>query len=288
MRVALVGATGVLGRNVVPMLIENGHTVRVLVRAEAQARHLEQAGVETALGDILDPGTLLPVTSSTDVVLHLATAIPREGSRATWAANDRIRREGTRNLLDASLQNGVPRYVQQSITLLYGESTDVPANESSVLRPAPFIQSAADMEEMVRSSPLDWCILRGGLFYGPGTGTDDGWRKAAREVTLRLPADGSAFISLIHVVDMARAIVRSAESAPIRSVFNVVDDQPVTYRDLFRYIAAQEGSLPPEPGGDTTLPSLACSNARIRSELGWSPVFKTFRSGLSGSHRASA
>lgn len=288
MRVALVGATGVLGRNVIPMLMENGHAVRALVRTEAQARHLQHAGVDTALGDIFESGTLLPVTSSADVVLHLATAIPREGSRATWATNDRIRREGTRNLLDASIRNGVPRYVQQSITLLYGNSTDTPANESSDLRPAPFIQSAADMEEMVRSSPLNWCILRGGLFYGPGTGTDDAWRNAAREGTLRLPADGSAFVSLIHVVDMARAIVRSAESAPIQKVFNVVDDEPVTYRDLFRYIAAQEGANPPPPGGDSLLPSLACSNSRIRSELGWSPVFKTYRSGLAASQRASA
>jgi len=286
--VALVGGTGVLGRNVVPRLVEKGHHVRVLVRAESQAKYLQQVGVETILGDILEPDTLLPLTASCDVILHLATAIPRAGSRATWATNDRIRREGTRNLLEATIYHAVPRYVQQSITLLYGESAEVPATESSPLRPAHFIQSAADMEEMVRSSPLDWCVLRGGFFYGPGTGTDLAWRKAAREGKLRLPGDGSAFLSLIHVADMARAIIKAAENAPTHSTFNVVDDRPVTYRELFGYIASQEGGRLPESGGDTILPSLVCSNAAIRSELRWSPCFATYRTGLSWSHKAAA
>jgi nucleoside-diphosphate-sugar epimerase len=286
MKVAVVGGTGVLGRNVVPALVENGHNVRVLVRVEKQAKYLQQTGVETFLGDIFNRDTLLPLTASTDVVLHLATAIPREGSSATWAMNDRIRREGTRNLLYAATHNDVPRYIQQSITLLYGESADVSVTELSVLHPAPFIQSAADMEEMVRLSKLNWCILRDGIFYGPGTGTEDTWRKAARQSILRLPGDGSAFLSLIHVADMARAIVKAAEIAPPHSTFNVVDNLPVTYRELFGYISAQEGTRPPQPGGDVTLPSLACSNAAIRSELEWSPFYKTYRSGLAGSHKA--
>lgn len=283
MRIALVGGTGVLGRNVVPRLIESGHNVRVLVRKESQARRLRSAGVDTVRGDILEPDTLFPLTASSDVVLHLATAIPRQGSDATWAMNDRIRREGTRNLLDAALRSNSPRYVQQSITLLYGESADFPATEASPVRPPAFVQSAADMEEMVRSSPLDWCILRGGLFYGPGTGTELAWRNAAHDGELCLPGDGSAYLSLIHVCDMARAILRVAEADSPHKTYNVVDDQPVSYRELFAYITAQEGVLPPESGGDLMLPSLACSNAAIRSELGWAPCFATYRSGLAAS-----
>lgn len=288
MRVAEVGGTGVLGRNVVPILTENGHKVVALVRTKPQSSYFEQVGVETVPSDILRPEALIAATASSDVVLHLATAIPREGSKETWAMNERIRREGTRNLLDAAALNGVTRYVQQSITFLYGETTDARADESSPLRPAPRIQSAADMEEMVRTSPLDWCILRGGVFYGPATGRDEGWRKSAREGTLRLPGDGSALLSLTHVADMARAVVQAAETAPSPSVFNVVDDQPVTYRELFGYIAAQERTRPPQTGGEIGLPSLACSNTKIKSELGWAPVYRTYRSGLAGSHETSA
>ena len=287
MRVAVVGATGVLGRQVVPLLLERGHTVSALARSESQAASFRRTEVRPVLGDIFRQESLEEVTKNSDVVLHLATAIPREGSAATWHDNDRIRRLGTKNLLLAAHTNQSSRYIQQSITLLYGQS-DEPLNEDAELNPAPFIQSALDMENLVKGSKLDWCILRGGVFYGPGTGTEEGWRRAARTSSLRYPGDGSGFISLVHVFDMARAVVRAAEQAAPHNIFNVVDSHPVTYRELFGYIAAQEGASAPEPGAPQTLPSLACSSNRIRSELGWSPVFSTFRTGLAASHRGLA
>ena len=97
------------------------------------------------------------------------------------------------------------------------------------LRPGPVIQSAADMEELVRQAALAWCILRGAMFYGAGTGLEERWRQAARTGELILPGDGSDRISLIHVVDMARAVVAAVESAPAGSIYNVVDDEPPAY-----------------------------------------------------------
>jgi nucleoside-diphosphate-sugar epimerase len=270
------------------MLLEKGHSVRVLVRSEIQEARLGRLGVGTIHGDILEAETLLRLASGSDVVLHLATAIPREGSDATWEMNDRIRREGTRNLLDATIRGHAKRYIQQSITLLYGESGDSVVTESSPIRPPAFVQSAADMEAEVQSSPLDWCILRGGLFYGIGTGTDAAWLAAARQGKLRFAGDGSAFISLIHVSDMARAIVTATEAAPARSTFNVVDNEPVRSLDLFTYVAALVEGPPPEAGGDGTLPSLRCSNAAIRSGLDWEPAFPSYRSGLALTTAASA
>jgi nucleoside-diphosphate-sugar epimerase len=279
MKVVVVGATGVLGRNVIPRLVERGHTVRAIVRRADQARLLEQMGVETRLGDIFDLDALNDAAQGCDVALHLATAIPRSGEK-DWSLNDRIRREGTLNFIGAATGNGVKRYIQQSIVMLYGDYGHEIVDESAPLRPTPVIQSAADMEEMVRTSALDWCILRGGHFYGPGTGREDEWRQAAREGRLMLPGDGSAWISLVHVVDMARVVVAAAEGAPLRSVFNVVDDEPVRYKQVFDYIAAQVGAPEPQPGGPKILSSLRCSNAKIKRELAWQPAYPSYRSGL--------
>jgi nucleoside-diphosphate-sugar epimerase len=87
-------------------------------------------------------------------------------------------------------------------------------------------------------------------------------------------------MSLIHVADMARAVVQAVESAPARSIYNVVDDRPVTSRDLYRFIAASVGALEPASGGEPNLLSLGCSNRKIHAELAWQATYPTFQSGL--------
>jgi nucleoside-diphosphate-sugar epimerase len=279
MKILVVGATGVLGKHTTPRLRERGHHVRVVVRKPEQAVKLQRLGVEAVLGDILDAASLHSAVTGCEVVLHLATAIPKPGGPQDWAPNDRIRREGTRNLLAACQEAGVRRYLQQSTAFLYEGHFPQLADETTALQPNPFLQSTLDMEALVQASPLDWCILRGGFFYGPDT-YGEAWREAARQGALQLPGDGGGRLSLVHVVDMGRATVLAAESAPARSVFNVVDDQPVTYRELFAYLAAQVGGPSPTPGGPTFLPSFACRNDRIKAALKWFPAYPTYRSGL--------
>ncbi len=280
MRVLVLGATGVLGRHTIPRLIERGHTVRAVVRSAQQAEALRRTGVEAVLGDILDPESLPSAAAGCDAALHLATAIPKPGGSGDWSLNDRIRREGTQNLLAACEQAGVRRYIQQSIIFLYGDQGARLVDETTPLHPAPFIQSAADMEAAVQASPLHWAVLRGGAFYGPGTGAEEAWRAGARAGTLRLPGEGQGLVSLIHVADMAHAVVLAMEHAPAAAVYNVVDDRPVSYRELYGFVAAQTGAPGPAPGGPVTR-SLACSNVQIRTALGWAPFFPTYRSGLS-------
>jgi nucleoside-diphosphate-sugar epimerase len=142
------------------------------------------------------------------------------------------------------------------------------------------LSSAVAMEQQVQASTLEWSILRGSYFYGPGTGMEDRWRESARQGNLRLPGDGSGLISLIHVVDMARAIVLAMESAARGSIYNVVDDEPVSYKDLYTYVTAQLGFPDPQAGGPVLRPSLGCSNALIKNELKWLPAYPTFHSGL--------
>ncbi len=280
MRILVVGATGVLGRNVIPRLLERGHHVRAVARRAEQVEALQRLDVDALPGDILDEASLLAAAQGCDTALHLATAIPRAGQKADWSLNDRIRREGTRNLLAAAAQAGARRYLQQSIIFTYGDYGQQLIDESAPLQPAPYLQSAADMEALVQASSLDWCILRGGLFYGPGTGRVEDWRSRAQEGRLRLPGEGDALLSLIHVVDMARAVVLAVEQAPAGSIYQVVDDEPVSYRALFGYIAAQLGAAAPTPGW-SPVASQGCSNARIKAALGWVPAYPTYRSGLS-------
>jgi nucleoside-diphosphate-sugar epimerase len=280
MKVVVLGSTGVLGRNVLPRLRERGHLVRAVARRPEQIQPLERMGMEDVLGDILRPDTLTGATAGCDVVLHLATAIPRAGRPQDWNLNDRIRREGTRNLLAACQANRISRYVQQSITLLYGDCGSNIVDETQPLNPIPLVESAFDMEGMVQQSSTDWCILRAGLLYGPGTWREEAWRQEARAGQLSWYGQGDAFMSLIHVADLAKAVVQAVESASSHSIYNVVDDRPVTCRDLYRYIAASVGALEPSSGSEPHLLSLGCSNRKIHADLGWDPSYPTFQSGL--------
>lgn len=279
MKILVVGATGVLGRHTVPRLLERGHAVRAVARKPEQIAQLQRMGVEARLGDILDATSMNHAAVGCDVALHLATAIPKPGGEQDWTGNDRIRREGTLNLLTACQQAGVRRYIQQSTVFLYEDRPPALADETTTFLPNAMLQSTFDMEQLVQASSLAWCILRGGFFYGPET-FEDAWREAARQGVLPLPGDGSGRLSLIHVADMARAVVLAAEGAPPRSTYNVVDDQPVTYKELFNCIATLTNGPAPAVDGPVFLPPFACRNARLKATLGWAPAYPTYRSGL--------
>jgi nucleoside-diphosphate-sugar epimerase len=122
--------------------------------------------------------------------------------------------------------------------------------------------------------------LRGGLFYGPGTGFDDDWFARARAGKLRLPGEGDDFVSLMHIADMAAATVAAIGRWPSRKALIVADDQPVRWRDLFTYVCAVAGSSPPPPGGRALMPSFRVSNRLAREVLSWIPVYPDYRAGL--------
>lgn len=127
MQVVVVGATGVLGRHVVPRLRERGHRVRAVVRKAEQAVGLQRRGVEAVLGDILDAASLTAAAADCEAALHLATAIPKPGGPQDWGPNDRIRREGTQNLLAACQQVDKECDDQRAVTgVLRNRSFDKP------------------------------------------------------------------------------------------------------------------------------------------------------------------
>ncbi|HVZ06576.1 NAD-dependent epimerase/dehydratase family protein [Rhodopila sp.] len=280
MRIAVVGATGVIGRHVIPRLIERGHEVRAIVTKESDVVILRGIGIDARLGNILETATLEHALAGCDVALHLATAAPRPGRPANLVLNDRIRREGTLNLIAACRRNGVERYVQQSVAFLVGGTGILVDEAAPLLPPTAATASAIDMEAIVQSSDLHWTILRGGALYGPCTGRDDAWRSQARSHELRLPADGSDFISLVHVIDFARAFVLASEQSHPGARLSIVDDVPITYRDLLTYVARLEGAPDPAPGGPSSLPSFRVTNGTAKKLLSWEPAFSSYRSGI--------
>jgi len=280
MQVAVVGATGVVGRHVVQRLREQGHHARAIVRGETDVERLRRVGIEAVRGDILDCHSLRQAVEGCSAALHLATAAPRPGQAPNWPLNDRIRREGTANLLTACRDAGVRRYVHQSLAFLVGGSSDI-VDEAAPLLPANKVTaSAIDAERLVAASGLDWVILRDGALYGPGTGREEQWRALARAGELRFPGDGADYISLIHVADLAEGFTLAAERGPSGSIVSVVDDGPTTYRELFGYIALMEGAAGPSGGRASNFPSFRVANSRARDTLGWRPFYRSYRSGL--------
>ena len=210
------------------------------------------------MGDILAPPSLAPALAGCEAALNLATSVPRPGAPRDFVRNDAIRRDGTRHFIAACRGAGVERLVQQSIAHLVAGHGDAIVDETATLNPAGATASAVEMEAAVEESGLRWTILRGGAFYGAGTGRDEEWRGLARAGKLFLPGDGSAYVSLIHATDMADAVgVLAAERAPPDAVLSIVNDEPVTWRTLFAYIAALEDGPEPQPGGPAGTPSSA-------------------------------
>ncbi|MCF8506317.1 MAG: NAD(P)-dependent oxidoreductase [Caulobacter sp.] len=283
--VAILGASGVYGRHLTPRLVAAGYTVRALVRRPEAAGVARGCGAEVRIADIFDLDSLRQGLEGCDVCINLATALPGPSGRGDYDLNDQVRREGVPLLLQACREAGVGRLLQQSIAMV-GAEGDRLTDEDTAHRPegddisARAINATLDMEAAVRAADLDWLILRGGLFYGPGTGFDDDWFARAAAGKLRLPGDGSDFVSLIHIADMAAATVEALRAWPSRQILIVADDRPARWRDVFGYITGLAGGESPLPGGRAGFPSFRVSNRRAREALGWNPVYPDYRAGL--------
>lgn len=284
-RIAVLGANGVLGRHLLPRLAGAGLQVRAVVRRPEAAAYVSACGAEAAFGDIFDVASLTAAVEGCDLCINIATSLPGPSGRGDFDANDRLRREGTPLVIEACRAAGVGRLLQQSISWvnaagerLVDETHEAEPSGDDIASRAS--RAALDMEAIVKASGLDWVILRGGLFYGPGTGFDADWFARAAEGSLKLPGDGSGFVSLVHVSDMAAAVVATLGAWPSRETLIIADDRPARWRDVFGHVAVRAGGQPPQEGGKGRLPSFRVSNRKARDLLGWTPFFGDYRAGL--------
>lgn len=285
--VAVLGATGVYGRHLLPRLAAAGYRVRALVRQPANAHAAAACGADLHAADIFDAASLRAGLKGCDVALNLATALPSPGKRGgDFDLNDRMRREGVPIFLQACADAGIGRVLQQSIAMVHCGGGDAWADENTFFSPPAdttagrAIAAARAMEAHVTASPLDWAILRGALFYGPGTGFDDDWFSRASAGKLVLPGTGDDYVSLVHIADMADATVAALARWPSRQALIVADNAPARWSDLFGHIARVAGAPPPARGGPHRFPSFRVSAARAREALAWSPRYPDFTSGL--------
>jgi nucleoside-diphosphate-sugar epimerase len=280
MRIAVIGPTGVLGRALVPKLMQKGHIVRALARSTTKVRKIFPQLREIVECDLLSniAEDLPSMLDGCDAVVHIATSIPLNFTDANaMKANTRLRTVGTKILLDASLKIGIRRYIQQSITMAYPDYGDNWITEDIPLDASPerkgICAPVIAMEQMIRNIPLEdlgWCILRGGNFVGEGTFQENAIERlrSGKEI---VPCDGRNFTSLIHVEDMAAAIVAAIETATPGSIFNVVDE-PIRRGEYLDRLADSVGVT--RPKRDETAPcppSWRCSNQATRSALNWQP-----------------
>lgn len=279
MKIGVIGATGVVGRNVVPRLLANGHGVRAIVRRDNATRRFAAIGAETAISDIFDTGALTAALSGCDAAINVATAVPRPGGASEWDENTKVRVEGTRSFLAAAAGAGVTRVLHQSIAMINKSEDGAWVDEASPYYATPHTASAVDLETLARASDLDWRIVRCALFYGPGTGYEDFWRGRAGDGKLQVPGDGEGYLSLIHIADVASALAAALEAPGGQQIYMASDDEPVTYNAFYGHLSMLEGAGAPARDGPVFLPSFRVRNDKLRG-LGWVPHFPNFRCGF--------
>jgi nucleoside-diphosphate-sugar epimerase len=278
--VLLAGATGAIGRAIVPRLLAAGHRVTGVTRTERGAAWLRAAGAAAVLADVLDRDALAAAVAGTapTAVLHQLTDL----GAGDLAANAALRVRGTRNLVDVARGLGVPRIVAQSIAWAYGPG-ERPAEEDEALdldadEPRrTSVAGVAALEAAARELP-EHVLLRYGLFYGPGTwySRTGAQADAARAGALVASADVAGFV---HVDDAAAAAV-AALGWPAGAV-NVCDDEPAPGTEWVPAFCRAVGAAPP-PVADRPRAGFArgADNTRARKDLGWEPRWTSWRSGF--------
>jgi nucleoside-diphosphate-sugar epimerase len=305
-RIFVAGASGAIGRPLVRQLIAAGHEVTGMTRREERATDLRSAGAEAAVCDVFDQEALTAAVRSArpEVVVHELTALPWSfdfRNPGLYDATNRVRREGTRNLIEAARAARARRMVAQSIAAVYAATPGwVKDEEAPVMAQAPGAFGAAmeatyDLERQVLgASHLEGLVLRYGFFYGPGTqyGVDGYYAGEARRRRLPIVGRGDGVISFIHVDDAAAATVAACErGAP--GIYNVVDDDPAPMRDWVPAYAAALGAKRPlrvprvvaRLVGGKAAAALAtqtrgASNEKAKRELGWRPLYASWREGF--------
>ncbi|MFL5863708.1 MAG: NAD-dependent epimerase/dehydratase family protein [Solirubrobacteraceae bacterium] len=308
MRVFVAGATGAIGRQLVPRLVAAGHEVTGMTRSESKQVMIRELGAVPVVADALDPHQVAEVVGRArpEVIVHQLTAIPptldlRHFDR-DFALTNRLRTEGTDHLLSAGQAVGVRRFVAQSYSAWpYKRTGGLVKSEEDPLDPRPAREmreswaAIRHLEEAVLGA--EWTeaiVLRYGGFYGAGTSLAPGSEQVelVRQRKFPLIGDGGGVWSFIHIADAAEATVAAVERGS-RGVYNVVDDDPAPVAEWLPALAQTLGAKKPmhvprfvgrlfagEAGVVMMTEIRGASNAKAKRELQWRPVHPSWRQGF--------
>ena len=308
MRVFVTGGTGAIGKFLLPLLLENKHEVVALTRSVIKATALEESGVSAVIADPLDKNALTAAVrrAEPEVIIHELTALSKAGNfrklDQEFALTNRFRTEVTDTLLAAARTIGTPRFIAQSYCgWPYARTGGPVKTEEDPLDTKPpenFTRTLAairSLEDKIRSTTfLQGIALRYGNFYGPGTAIGKRGMVVEMVRKRRLPiiGGGGGVWSFIHILDAARATLAAmTRGAP--GIYNVVDDEPAKVSTWLPVLASAVGAKPPykiphwlgellvgKNGVMMMTQIRGCSNAKAKRELGWSPVYPSWRIGF--------
>jgi nucleoside-diphosphate-sugar epimerase len=310
MKVFVAGATGALGKQLVPMLVANGHHVVGMTRTEAKRDQLRSLGAQPAVADALDADAVGRAVGEAepDVIVHQLTAIPpsinmRRFDRE-FALTNRLRTEGTDHLLSAGQAAGVKRFVAQSNAAVPYARTGGPIKrEDDPLDhdpPSAFRQGLAAIRHLeaavTGAAWSDGIVLRYGWFYGPGTSIaldpPGSQIELLRKRQLPIVGGGTGIWSFVHIADAAMATVAAVEGGPA-GIYNVVDDEPAPVSEFLPVLAAAVGAKRPLrvprwvgrlAAGEMAVVAMTeirgASNDKAKRELDWRLRYPSWRQGF--------
>lgn len=308
MRVFVAGATGAIGKQLVPLLVARGHEVQGMTRSRSKEAMLEELGAVPVVADAFDPDQVAEAVAQArpDVIVHQLTAIGPLDMRhfdRDFALTNRLRTEGTDHLLSAGQAVGVRRFVAQSVAGYgaYARSGGPVKSEEDPLDPTPvsdmreMLAAIRHLEEAVLTARwTEGIVLRYGAFYGPGTSLVSGGEQfeLVRKRRFPLVGDGGGVWSFIHVADAAEATLAAIERGR-RGIYNVADDDPAPVAEWLPALARTLGAGKPmrvprfvgrvfagEAGVMQMTEVRGASNAKAKRELGWHPEHPSWRDGF--------
>jgi nucleoside-diphosphate-sugar epimerase len=297
-KVLLAGATGALGVPLTHRLVAHGHDVLGLTHDPGGADRIAALGARPVVADALDREALLRAVDglAADAVVHELTALKRAPTRHSgMALTDRLRVEGTANLLAAAEALGAERFLTQSIILGYGYrdhgarflTEDDPFGRPAGNATDPHVAAMLSTEQQAFTAP-EGIALRYGLLYG-----GDAERVGDLLARRRLPVAKGGVLGWVHHDDAAAATVAALERGRPGQAYNVVDDLPATWWEVYTAMAKALGAPPPWRLPDWLLrraapyvasfvagTSMRVSNAKATAELGWRPLYPNYRAGV--------
>jgi nucleoside-diphosphate-sugar epimerase len=303
MRIFLAGATGAIGKRLVPQLIANGHHVTATTRSAAKVEALRTLGAEPVVVDGLNAVAVgeAVARSEPEAIIHQMTALagtPDMKHFDRWfATTNELRTRGTEHLLAAAQAARVERFIAQSYTNWTNirdgggiKTEDDPFDPNPPKQQSETLAAIRFLEQAVLAAPLQGIILRYGNFYGPGA--SESLVELVKKRKMPLVGDGGGVWSWIHLDDAAAAAVAAVERGK-RGVYNIVDDEPARLSEWLPYLAEAVGAKKPmhvpvwlgkiaagEVGVSMMTQIRGTSNAKAKRELGFAPHYPTYREGF--------
>jgi nucleoside-diphosphate-sugar epimerase len=304
-RVFVAGASGVIGRSLVPKLVAAGHEVTGTTRKGSGAEQIRAAGGDAAICEALDAAAVedAVIEANPETIVSELTCLPEDYDLRTidYEPTNRLRVEGGRNLISAGRKVGARRYISQSVAFVYEPEGDWVKDEEAptyVNPPGRFapglVATLTSEREAIAAEGMEGLVLRYGQFYGPDTYFDRGGSIAKQVRKRRFPVvgKGDGVFSFVHVDDAADATVAALERGAA-GIYNVADDDPAPIRDWLPVYAEALGAKRPlrvpvllarlvggKAAAEMSTTLRGASNAKAKRDLDWQPAHPSWRQGF--------